>query len=401
MPSQRRSHVNAKSFVETGGKIHVVYTGELSRRMVGADVRSLDGRDLDLADRVLVLAQKDDGYAGCVITPEADETCTETPSSITPSGTNDSRMFHAMMAAVGYDNEAAVVAMRACGLDADDDKPEEKPRKMVKAAVRTAIARLELYGPIETSFTAPLEIAFHALSGVDHEQVILHGDRPRTTPPPKTPVAPQPRRSPDLGDTALELAALSADTNYPGHAGTKNDIAELFALTRWFTEEVGGRIVDYNTARSGLPAGTPNDGHRRRVIVAICPDGLAGASVWHVSNELVAFEGDVKRARREMRACGVEGLIDVDYEPSYVPFDLRRNTGTAIRRALKSPFTTEPDATDAALAALVLGKNPHKPCLRGSRRKSPLVVGAVKAGKEKEASKDKSKYGLTRVKTCV
>jgi hypothetical protein len=188
-------------------------------------------------------------------------------------------------------------------------------------------------------------------------------------------------------------------------AGTKNDVDELFALSRWFTEEVGGKIIDYNTARSGVPKGTKPDGQRRRVIIAVCPDGLAGASVWHVSNDLVTFEGDVKRARREMRHAGLEGLIDVDYEPLYVPFDLQRNAGTAIRRALKSPFQTELGATPAALAAQVLGADPRRPCLRGpERRQTPLVVLGKPSGKKPSGKKPSGKKpsasapaGLTRV----
>jgi hypothetical protein len=386
--SHKKLNVNAKLFVAGGGRIHVIYTGELSHRMVGADVNALDGQDLELADRVLVLAQNEQGYAGCVITPEPDERCTETPSSVTSSsGSKNMHMFAAMNAAVGYDKDVAVVAMRACRLDEEYEPCESRSYQKVKAAGRTAIARLELYGPIETSFNTPLEITFHALSGVDHDQVILHGDRPRTTRPPRTPVTHTRKHTPDFGDAAIDLATC----NYPGHAGTKNDTEELFALLFWFTEEVGGRIVDYNTARSGIPVGTKADGHRRRVIVAICPDGLAGASVWHVPNDLVAFEGLVKRARREMLKAGVEGLIDENYEPSYLPFDQLRNTGTAIRRALKSPFQTMVNASQKDIVAQVLGKEARKPCLRGPRRQTSLVIKASKMSRKDKA--DNPKFG--------
>lgn len=389
MPS-KRPNINVKAFVHDGGEIHVVYTGEGSRRMVGADVRSIDGRELDLADRVLVLAQDKQGYAGCVITPEPESTtCTASPTE-TPTCGNDVRMLAAITAAVGYDEEAAAVAMHACGFDKPFDlNKEPRPSKAVKAAARTAIARLEIYGPIDTEHESPLEIAFHALSGLEHDQVILHGDRPRTTKPPADHPQPPGRRTPDLGDAAIAQAALSAGEE-PGRAGSKNDVEELFALTRWFTEEVGGRIIDYNTARSGVPKGTKADGQRRRVVIAVCPDGLAGASVWHASNDLVTFEGDVKRARREMREAGLEGLIDPDYEPAYAPFDLQRNAGTAIRRALKSPFQTAAGATPAELASQVLGADPRRPCLRGpEHRQTSLVLSGKPAASKKKSRKKK------------
>lgn len=408
MPN-KRPNINAKAFVRDGGEIHVVYTGNESRRIIGADVRAIDGRELDLADRVLVLAQDKQGYAGCVITPEPESTTCTASTAEAPTCGNNVRMLAAITAAVGYDEEAAAVAMRACGFDEPFDLNEGPGSKAVKAAARTAIARLEIYGPIDTEHESPLEIAFHALSGLEYDQVILHGARPRTTKlPADHPHFPE-RRTPDLGDAAIAQAALSTGEE-PGLAGSKNNVEELFALTRWFTEEVGGRIIDYNTARSGVPRGTKADGQRRRVVIAVCPDGLAGASVWHVSNDLVTFEGDVKRARREMCEAGLEGLLDPDYKPAYAPFNLHRNAGTAIRRALKSPFQTAAGATPAELASQVLGADPRRPCLRGpGHRQTPLVLSGKPAAVKKKSRNKKpvccqngsAPAALTRVQSRV
>jgi len=420
---RRGQRTTTEAFRRAGGTITVVFTGERSRRMLAAPreepenpsaTAPVDARDLGLEDRVLVLASNELGYAGCVVTPtDADlgggggshdrsttrcdttdlSTRSRSPSTTRSTTATDHHHHHhhhddartartnqgpgmdrlraAVRIAVGFDQAAADYAIGRCGLSCGGRRVVP-PVRAVRAAARTAIARLEKYGPIEASPDAGVrEIVRTALRGLPYDEVRLHGDRPRRAPKDASPPAESKAAPASRVDSVHARAAIESAEPL----GARNNPDELFKLARWFRERVGGRVVDYNTARSGDPVGTKPDGHRRRIVIAICPDGLAGAAVWHVANELVAMEGDVKRARRELRRAGLGGMIQEDMPPAYTPFDLQRHVGTAIRRALECPFQVDPNATDAELAALVMSDGAAKPRVRGTHpRAVPLVL---------------------------
>ena len=339
-------------------------------------VSSLDATDLEdlqLEDRVLVLAQDSTGYAGCIIVPEE-------PA---PRCRGDVRHEAAIAHAVGYDDRRLAIAVE---LLAPPPVRRVSIRQAVRQAADTATKRLARYGPIEHSKKASIrDVTVTALVGLGYRAdgglPRLHAGVPRRI----EPAPPEQEASRPTRPIERQLARAPI--------GCNNSVTELTALRTWF-DGVGGHIVHYATARHGLPVGVVRDGERRVVVVAVCPevDGRvdAGAAVWHVDEHLVQMQADVRRARRQLARAGVAGLV-VEDRPLYKGFQLLQHIGTAIRRAVVAPIelAARPDSTatdrtmtgyHAAVVAEVLTRCPRRAVTHGPTRSggSPLVADLMR-----------------------
>ena len=254
---RRGQRTTTEAFRRAGGTITVVFTGERSRRMLAAPreepenpsaTAPVDARDLGLEDRVLVLASNELGYAGCVVTPtDSDlgtgggshdrsttrcDTTDLSTRSRSPSTTRSTtattdhhddartarsnggpgmdRLRAAVTIAVGFNQAAADYAIGRCGLSCGGRRVVP-PVRAVRAAARTAIARLEKYGPIEASPDAGIrEIVRTALRGLPYDEVRLHGDRPRRAPKNASPPTPTPAPAESKTNSVHARAAIES-----------------------------------------------------------------------------------------------------------------------------------------------------------------------------------------------
>lgn len=280
--------------------LHIVFTGPTSRRMAeGLDQATVDATSLGLADRLVIVAERD-GYAASVLSPPG------------PNATRDSI------------------------------------QRAVHRGQKTAAYRLRRFA------------AFPAADLLDAVGLILAGLQPGGSGAVIT-HAPGGRRAP----------APAAPSSSPD--GSNNDHASIRRLKDQFIAD-GGRIVDFDTVVSGPPKDCADDAQARRVVIAVLPDGRAGAAVWHLPfNHRQRVRLESQRAKDLLRMHGL-GHLSVSHPMHDPKFDRMIHLGTAIRRALKAPFTVpDPAALPEELAMIVLGTEPWRPTVRGGHS-SPNVL---------------------------
>jgi len=296
--------------------LHVVFTGPTSHRMAeGLDQPAVDATHLGLADRLVIVAERD-GYAASVLSPP---------------GPNATR---------------------------------ESIQRAVQRGQKTAAYRLRRFA------------AFPATNLFDAVGLILAGLQPGGTGAVVT-HAPGSRRAPPP-------VAASASPD-----GSNNDHASIRRLKDQFIAD-GGRIIDYDTAVSGPPKDCADDAQARRVVIAVLPDGRAGAAVWHLPyNHRQRVRLESQRAKELLRMHDL-GHLSVSHPMHDPKFDRMTHVGTAIRRALKAPFTVpDPTALPEELAMIVLGTEPWRPTVRGGPispnvlRRCRTVVGECGPGQRR------------------
>ena len=106
----------------------------------------------------------------------------------------------------------------------------------------------------------------------------------------------------------------------PGLAGSKNNVEELFCPHALVHR--GGWRTDHRLQHRPQRRAQGNQGRRPAGAVSSLPSAPTGLPA-HRSGmcpmTIVTFEGDVKRARREMCEAGLEGLLDPGLQASVCP----------------------------------------------------------------------------------
>jgi hypothetical protein len=321
-------------FRRQGGKVYAVYTGRRSRALLAPSREAIDATDCDIPiDRVLVLVRDERGFAGCVVTPLLDDD--ELTIDSTDSSPRDRDTYDTIRELVSYDDNKARVVHDQLMTKRAVERPSWN--RLVSDASYTAIRRLEKYGPMDlpadaTTRTAACRALGHMRSRT--AQPYLRADRPVV------------RRTNDSAGSSTTSSKTKRR-----EPGSDNDLTALVRLRKEF-EANGGRIVVYKTA-SARPAFDPHDGYRRNIVVAVAPDGRAGWAIWRARESDVARAGNARRVRQQMAKAQIAGLVS--NRPSYyVPFDLMKHVGTAMRRCAARPDRVDPSASAEDLARHVL-----------------------------------------------
>lgn len=330
---------------------------------MGASPDAIDATDCDIPiDRVLVLARDERGFAGCVVTPLADYDNESTYTADTTASNLD--LYDTVSVVVGFDADRTKVAY-----DALINEPVAAPsswRRLVADAAHTAVQRLAKHGPINIAADSTArEVAVRALGHMDRPGALPHLRKDRKN---------EHRKHHDQNVDAAPSSASTDRTK--ARAGADNDLTALMALRREFEEE-GGRLVLYHTARARarvpLPEFIKADGFRRSVVIAVGPDGTAGAAVWRARETDVTRAGNSRRVCRDLRRANLSGLISEPIPAFYEPFDFMAHVGTAIRRRQRRPYVADPTASDESLTAQVLAHD--CPVVRGaSAPPTPIKV---------------------------